>query len=80
MSSVISDSLTSYDWKIDTKYYTANVCICLTSNPLNGTELMMESVEAFIIYFDSHKVWKKYYILTCFHSYEFSIFLAKSFT
>ncbi|KAL8616662.1 hypothetical protein ACOMHN_031644 [Nucella lapillus] len=51
----VVESIVSYDWHIDTKYYTANVHLCTTEQRTIGDESFAESVEAFIIYFDSQE-------------------------
>lgn len=50
----VVESVVSYDWHIDTKYYTADVYLCTTTERTIGNEKFAESVEAFVVYFDSH--------------------------
>lgn len=53
--SVIEDIL-SFDWKIDTKYYTADVCLCTTENKTIGNKDFADSLEAFVVYFNTKNV------------------------
>ncbi|XP_067827440.1 alpha- and gamma-adaptin-binding protein p34 isoform X2 [Heptranchias perlo] len=43
----------SYPWTIDNKYYTAGVQLCVVPNKFILTKEIADSVEAFLIYFDS---------------------------
>ncbi|XP_072421380.1 alpha- and gamma-adaptin-binding protein p34 isoform X1 [Chiloscyllium punctatum] len=43
----------SYPWTIDNKYYTATVHLCVVPNKFILTKEIADSVEAFLIYFDS---------------------------
>ncbi|KAK7115956.1 alpha- and gamma-adaptin-binding protein p34-like [Littorina saxatilis] len=51
----VVESIVSYDWHIDTKYYTADVHLCTTDSRTFGDKSFAESVEAFVVYFDSNK-------------------------
>ncbi|XP_013393387.1 alpha- and gamma-adaptin-binding protein p34 [Lingula anatina] len=50
------EGILAYPWHINTKYYTANVDICVTEKRTIGDQKFAESVEAFIVYFDSKDV------------------------
>ena len=50
------ESVMSYDWHIDTKYYTADVQLCTTNARTIGDENFADSVQAFVAYFDSQEV------------------------
>ncbi|KAK7478404.1 hypothetical protein BaRGS_00030329 [Batillaria attramentaria] len=50
------ECIQSYDWHIDTKYYTADVKLCTTATRTIGDQSFAESVQAFVVYFDSHEV------------------------
>ncbi|XP_038669239.1 alpha- and gamma-adaptin-binding protein p34 isoform X1 [Scyliorhinus canicula] len=43
----------SYPWTIDNKYYTATVQVCVVPNQFTLTAEIADTVEAFLIYFDS---------------------------
>lgn len=51
----ILENITSYKWSIDTKYYTADVDLCLTMKRTIGDQKFAESVQAFIAYFDAEE-------------------------
>ncbi|XP_076444020.1 alpha- and gamma-adaptin-binding protein p34-like [Babylonia areolata] len=51
----VVESIVSYKWHIDTKYYTADVHLCTTDQRTIGDECFAESVEAFIAYFNSQE-------------------------
>ncbi|XP_069766663.1 alpha- and gamma-adaptin-binding protein p34 [Narcine bancroftii] len=42
-----------YPWTIDNKYYTANIQLCVVPDKFKLTKEIADSVEAFVIYFDS---------------------------
>lgn len=50
------ENVVSYDWSIDTKYYTADVKLCHTRERTIGNKEFAESVQAFVVYFDAEKV------------------------
>ena len=52
----VVESVMSYDWHIDTKYYTADIQLCTTNARTIGDKTFAESVQAFVIYFDSQEV------------------------
>ena len=52
----VVESVMSYDWHIDTKYYTADVQLCTTNARTIGDENFADSVQAFVAYFDSQEV------------------------
>ncbi|XP_053405580.1 alpha- and gamma-adaptin-binding protein p34-like isoform X2 [Mercenaria mercenaria] len=51
----VIENIVSYDWRIDTKYYTADVRLCLTKERTIGDEEFAESVQAFVVHFDAEK-------------------------
>ncbi|XP_060606643.1 alpha- and gamma-adaptin-binding protein p34-like [Ruditapes philippinarum] len=51
---VIEDIL-SYDWSINTKYYTADVRLCMTKKRTIGDKQFAESVHAFVVFFNAEK-------------------------
>lgn len=48
-----AEEVRRYPWRIDNKYYSANVNICLVPSTAQVTTQVAESVQAFIVYFDS---------------------------
>ena len=52
----VVESVVSYDWHIDTKYYAADVLLCTTNARTIGDESFADSVQAFVAYFDSQEV------------------------
>ncbi len=52
----ITEQIEAYPWHLDTKYYTADVNICTTPTRTFGDEEFAESVQGFVIYFDSTQV------------------------
>ncbi|XP_055983214.1 alpha- and gamma-adaptin-binding protein p34 [Sorex fumeus] len=47
------DAVRLYPWTIDNKYYTADINLCVVPNKCLVTPEIAESVQAFVIYFDS---------------------------
>ncbi|XP_051896219.1 alpha- and gamma-adaptin-binding protein p34 [Pristis pectinata] len=47
------DVVRFYPWTIDNKYYTASVQLCVVPDKFKLTKEIADSVEAFVIYFDS---------------------------
>ncbi|XP_066540367.1 alpha- and gamma-adaptin-binding protein p34 [Hoplias malabaricus] len=47
------DVVVWYPWTINNKYYTANVSLCVVPSPLNMNSEIAQSMQAFLIYFDS---------------------------
>ncbi|XP_061172668.1 alpha- and gamma-adaptin-binding protein p34-like [Saccostrea echinata] len=47
------EDIVSYNWKIDTKYYTADIKLCTTRKRTVGTAEFAESVQAAVIYFNA---------------------------
>ncbi|XP_075063687.1 alpha- and gamma-adaptin-binding protein p34 [Mixophyes fleayi] len=47
------EGVRQYPWRIDNKYYSANVNICIVPSTTHVTAQMSESVQAFIVFFDS---------------------------
>lgn len=50
------EEIVSYGWSIETKYYTADVKLCLTKKRTIGNQDFANSVQAFVVYFDTDKV------------------------
>ncbi|KAG8574951.1 hypothetical protein GDO81_009396 [Engystomops pustulosus] len=48
-----AEEVRKYPWRIDNKYYSANVNICIVPSTSLVTTQVAESVQAFIVYFDS---------------------------
>jgi len=55
-SAHVLEGVYSYPWHIDTKYYTADVLLCTTTDRTIGDESFAESVQAFVVMFDSKQV------------------------
>ncbi|KAL4227850.1 hypothetical protein ACF0H5_013288 [Mactra antiquata] len=49
------EHIVSYDWSIDTKYYTAKIKLCVTKERTIGNQTFADSVQAFVVYFDAEK-------------------------
>ncbi|KAM9312672.1 alpha- and gamma-adaptin-binding protein p34 [Gastrophryne carolinensis] len=47
------EGIRQYPWRIDNKYYTATVNICIVPSTSHVNTWVSESVQAFIVYFDS---------------------------
>ncbi|XP_063781629.1 alpha- and gamma-adaptin-binding protein p34 isoform X2 [Pseudophryne corroboree] len=47
------EGVRQYPWRIDNKYYSATVNVCVVPSTSHVTAQMAESVQAFIVYFDS---------------------------
>jgi len=52
----VIEGIYSYPWHIDTKYYTADVLLCTSDDRTIGDESFAESVQAFVVIFDSKEV------------------------
>ncbi|XP_045141723.1 alpha- and gamma-adaptin-binding protein p34, partial [Echinops telfairi] len=48
-----SDAVRVYPWTIDNKYYSADINLCVVPNKFLVTAEIAESVQAFVVYFDS---------------------------
>ncbi|XP_018408332.1 PREDICTED: alpha- and gamma-adaptin-binding protein p34 [Nanorana parkeri] len=48
-----TEGVRQYPWRIDNKYYTALVNICIVPSTTQVTTRVLESVQAFVVYFDS---------------------------
>ncbi|KAM4040065.1 alpha- and gamma-adaptin-binding protein p34 isoform 1-T1 [Anomaloglossus baeobatrachus] len=48
-----AEDVRHYPWRIDNKYYSANVNICIVPSTAHVTTPVAESVQAFVVYFDS---------------------------
>lgn len=48
-----AEEVRQYPWRIDNKYYSANVNICIVPSTAHVTTQVSESIQAFIVYFDS---------------------------
>ncbi|KAM4829712.1 alpha- and gamma-adaptin-binding protein p34 isoform 1-T1 [Thomomys bottae] len=53
VESASSDAVRFYPWTIDNKYYSADINLCVVPNKFLITTEIAESVQAFVIYFDS---------------------------
>jgi len=52
----VVENVVSYPWHVDTKYYTADVSLCITDNRTIGSEDFAKAVQAVVISFDSTQV------------------------
>ncbi|XP_028921727.1 alpha- and gamma-adaptin-binding protein p34 [Ornithorhynchus anatinus] len=48
-----NEGVTFYPWTLDNKYYSADINLCVVPNQFLVTSEIAESVQAFIVYFDS---------------------------
>ncbi|KAB0374757.1 hypothetical protein FD755_013249, partial [Muntiacus reevesi] len=48
-----NDAVRFYPWTIDNKYYSADINLCVVPNKFLVTAEIAESVQAFVVYFDS---------------------------
>lgn len=48
-----SGTVNFYPWTIDNKYYSADIHLCVVPNTFHVTGDIAESVQAFVVYFDS---------------------------
>ena len=48
-----NDAVRFYPWTIDNKYYSADINVCVVPNKFLITAEIAESVQAFVVYFDS---------------------------
>ncbi|KFQ04516.1 Alpha- and gamma-adaptin-binding protein p34, partial [Leptosomus discolor] len=53
VSATASGRVNFYPWTIDNKYYSADIHLCVVPNTLLVTGDIAESVQAFVVYFDS---------------------------
>jgi len=51
-----------YPWTIDNKYYSADIHLCVVPNTALVTGAIAESVQAFVVYFDSSIVRLLHYV------------------
>jgi hypothetical protein len=51
-----SDAVRFYPWTIDNKYYSAEINLCVVPSKFLVTAEIAESVQAFVVYFDSTQV------------------------
>ena len=51
-----NDAVRFYPWTIDNKYYSADINLCVVPNKFLVTAEIAESVQAFVVYFDSTQV------------------------
>lgn len=56
MEAASSEAVRFYPWTIDNKYYSAEVNLCVVPNKFLVTAEIAESVQAFVVYFDSTQV------------------------
>lgn len=52
-STSVVENVVSYPWHVETKYYTADVSLCITDNRTIGSEEFAKAVQAVVITFDS---------------------------
>lgn len=50
----IIESITSYPWRVETKYYTADIKLCCTYNRTIGDKNFADNVHAFVVHFNSN--------------------------
>ena len=48
------EDIQSYPWKVETKYYTADIRICCTKRRTIGDQNFADNVHAFVVHFDSN--------------------------
>ncbi|XP_069722784.1 alpha- and gamma-adaptin-binding protein p34 [Phaenicophaeus curvirostris] len=53
VGAITTGKVTFYPWTIDNKYYSADIHLCVVPNTFLVTEDIAESVQAFVVYFDS---------------------------
>ncbi|XP_064525371.1 alpha- and gamma-adaptin-binding protein p34 [Pseudopipra pipra] len=53
VGAITSGRVTFYPWTIDNKYYSADIHLCVVPNTFHVTGEIAESVQAFVVYFDS---------------------------
>lgn len=56
MEVTADDAVRVYPWTIDNKYYSADINLCVVPNKFLVTAEIAESVQAFVVYFDSTQV------------------------
>ena len=56
MEVTANDAVRFYPWTIDNKYYSADINLCVVPNKFLITAEIAESVQAFVVYFDSTQV------------------------
>ncbi len=59
----VLERIESYNWHIDTKYYTADVRLCTTEARTIGDQNFADAVQAMVLYFDTKKVILNYMFL-----------------
>lgn len=53
MGATTSGGVDFYPWTIDNKYYSADIHLCVVPSTFLVTAEIAESVQAFVVYFDS---------------------------
>lgn len=53
VGAITSGRVNFYPWTIDNKYYSADIHFCVVPNTFHVTGEIAESVQAFVVYFDS---------------------------
>ncbi|XP_027570603.1 alpha- and gamma-adaptin-binding protein p34 [Pipra filicauda] len=53
VGAITSGRVTFYPWTIDNKYYSADIHLCVVPSTFHVTGEIAESVQAFVVYFDS---------------------------
>lgn len=56
MGATTAGGVSFYPWTIDNKYYSADIHLCVVPNTALVTGAIAESVQAFVVYFDSSTV------------------------
>lgn len=51
----LENGVTAYPWHIDTKYYEADVNLCIIRNKMISSQELAETVQAVVLYFDSNQ-------------------------
>lgn len=59
----LENGVTAYPWHIDTKYYEADVNLCIIRKKMISSLELAETIQAVVLYFDSNKVMKIYKLL-----------------
>lgn len=52
----IIEEIIGFDWKIETKYYTADTLLCIAEKRTIGDQAFAERVQAFVVNFDADQV------------------------
>ena len=52
----IVEDIKGFPWHVDTKYYNADIHLCITSKRTIGNKAFADSVHAFVVHFDAQEV------------------------